>query len=186
MIIPIPINSLRRITLRSILFGVSMLAWSLWFGATIAVFVFVKHFFAVFPKDVAGTAANAMFNSFAHYELALAGIALLSSGLLLVSYPTTKWVLVLGCLVLSSGMAVTVALGLIPMMNALIDEGKQHSPEFIKLHVKSMIAMTLQSGMLLLTGAVMLMGDQTPEIRNQKSESNPNPQTRSGRMFVDG
>jgi hypothetical protein len=92
---------------------------------------------------------------------------------------------VLGCLVLTAGMAVTVALGLMPMMDALIDEGKQHSPEFIQLHVKSMIAMTMQTAMLLVTGAVMA-GSGKPETRNPKSESNPKPQTRNGRMFVDG
>jgi len=164
MLLPIRLTAqlIGRVTLRGTLTGITLLAWALWFGATIAVFVFVKHFFAVFPHEMAGTAANAMFNSFANYELILAGTSLLSSGMLLVTYPTARWVLILGFLILTAGMAVTVALGLIPMMDALIDQGKQHSPEFIKLHVKSMVAMTLQSVMLLLTGGLMLSGAQSP------------------------
>ena len=149
-------------SLRSLLLGISLMSWALWFGATIAVFVFVKHFFKVFPHDVAGTAANAMFNSFAKYELILAGVMLLSSGMMLVSYPTPKAALILGCVVLTAGMAVTVALGLIPIMDSLIDQGKQHSPEFIKLHVKSMIAMALQSGMLVLVGGMLLSSVNQP------------------------
>jgi len=160
---------------RNLLIWITSLAWALWLGATIAVFVFVKHFFRVFPHDEAGTAANAMFNSFAHYELVLAGISLLSSGMLVVSYPSVRWVLVLGCLILTGGMAVTVALGLIPMMDSLIDQGKQHSPEFIRLHVKSMIAMTLQTAMLVITGAAMATG--STNSRNQASSENSNGQT---------
>jgi hypothetical protein len=161
-----------RLTPKHLLLYITLLAWALWFGATIAVFVFVKHYFAVFPHDQAGICANAMFNSFAKYELALAGISLMSTGLLMVSYPTVRWVLVLGCLILTSGMAVTVALGLIPMMDALLDQGKQHSPEFIKLHVKSMIAMSMQTGMLLLVGIMLItaLDFPTPPAMNGKTE----------------
>jgi hypothetical protein len=188
MILPIRLATrlLGVVTLRGALTGIALLTWALWLGATIAVFVFVKHFFAVFPHEVAGTAVNAMFNSFARYEMALAGALLLSSGLLLVCYPSVRWILVLGCVVLTAGMAVTVGLGLIPMMDALIEQGRQHSPAFIKLHVKSMIAMTMQTGMLLVTGTVLLVKSNKLEAGEEKSGVRPRFKGRNGRMFVDG
>jgi hypothetical protein len=174
-----------RMTLRDTLAKLTLLAWALWLGAMITAFVLGTVFFAAFSRDLAGPAANAMFHTYSKVGLVLAGICLLSTGMLLVTYPNARWVLVLGCLVLTTGMAITVALGLMPMMDALIDEGKQHSPEFIKLHVKSMIAMTMQTGMLLVTGAALL-GKSKKFEATEPADETQHFKSRNGRMFAEG
>jgi hypothetical protein len=134
----------------------TLTTWALWLGGTIATFVIGLHFFKVLPHDQAGAAANAMFHAFGKYELMLTAVAILGSGILLVNYPAKSYVLLVGVFVLAGGMVVAVALGLMPRMDSLIADGRQHEPEFIKLHVKSMIAMTIQAGLLLLSGGIIL------------------------------
>jgi hypothetical protein len=136
---------------------VAVLAWALWLGGTIATLVIGKHLFSVLPHDaVAGPAANAMFHVFGVYELVLTGICIVVSSFLLVTYPSKGFLLLLAVFILAAGMVITVALGFMPAMDALIDQQKQHSPEFIKMHVKSMIAMTIQAVLLLLTAPVLM------------------------------
>jgi hypothetical protein len=134
----------------------TLTTWALWLGGTIATFVIGLHFFKVMPHDQAGPAANAMFHAFGNYELILAGLALIMSSVLLVSYPAKSYLVLVGAFVLAGGMVVAVVLGLMPHMDSLIADGQQQSPEFIKYHVKSMIAMTIQSGLLLLSGGILL------------------------------
>jgi len=142
--------------------------WALWLGGTIIVFVFGVRFQALLSDAVFREAVRAMFQIFSHYELILAGLVLLSAGMLLVSYPSKAAVLLLGCLILAGGMAVTVSLGLMPRMEMLRAEGKTQMTEngkpteFARLHGKSMIAMTIQACLLLLTGAVVMKLDTSP------------------------
>ena len=99
----------------------------------------------------------AMFHIFGRYELALAGVALLATGLLLVTFPSKGFVMILASLVMAGGMAVTFSLGLTPRMEALRQQEKQTTPEFKKLHGKSMIAMMGQSILLLVAGAAIVL-----------------------------
>jgi hypothetical protein len=141
--------------MKSALVFVTFLGWALWFGGTIAVFVFGTDFFQSLPRPIAGEAAHAMFQVFAKYELILAGVCLLGSGLSLVLYPSKVAVILVGCLVLAGGMAVTVALGLMPLMESLRQQGLSGSDEWKKLHGKSMGAMAMQALVLLGTGWVI-------------------------------
>ncbi len=129
--------------------------WALWFGGTIATFVFGLNLFHTHP-DIAGAANSSMFVVFSRYELILAGIAVLATGMLLVTYPAKTPLAILAALIVAGGMAITVSLGLIPHMEALREQGKQHTDEFKKYHGKSMMAMTMQSAMLLLGGAAIV------------------------------
>ena len=96
-----------------------------------------------------------MFHVFAKYELGLTATTILACGLLLVTYPSKWLVLLLGVLVLAGGMVILVALGFMPAMDSLLAEGKH--AEYLKLHIKSMIAMTIQSGLLVLGGAILML-----------------------------
>ena len=151
--------------------------WALWLGSTIVVFVFGIRFRAILSDASFHDAARAMFQIFSHYELILAGLVLLSSGFLLVSYPSKAAVLLLGCLILAGGMAVTVSLGLMPRMETLRAEGKTQMiedgkpTEYAKLHRKSMIAMTIQAGLLLLTGVVVMKLDSSAVMKKPLEES---------------
>ncbi len=142
--------------MKSALVFLVFIAWALWFGGTISVFVFVTDFSKVLPAATFHEAAHATFQVFAKYELVLAAVCLLGAGMLLVFFPSKVSVFLVGCMVLAGGMAVTVALGLMPMMEVLRNEGKSGSAEWNKLHGKSMGAMTMQAAVLLLTGWVVL------------------------------
>jgi hypothetical protein len=144
--------------MRYLLFLVTLLAWALWFGGTIATFVFGLNLFHTFQANpsIAGQAASAMFLVFGKYELILAAIALGCTSLLLVTYPSPRLILLLAAIIFAGGIAMTFALGLSPQLEILRQQGKSHSPEFIRLHGKSMILMTLQSTVLLLTAPLLL------------------------------
>jgi hypothetical protein len=144
--------------MKSALIITLIVVWGLWFGGTISTFVFAKYYFAVFPHDVAGESASAMFDVFAKYELVLAGVSLLLSGVLLAGYPKGWTILLLLVMIMACGMVVAVALGFIPAMDRLRLDGQQHTPGFIKLHVKSMIAMSIQSVLLLIVGVLLPVG----------------------------
>jgi hypothetical protein len=155
--------------MRSFLNLITLLAWSLWFGATIATFVFGLNFFHAFQNNptLAGQAASSMFHVFGTYELILAAITLAATSLLLVSYPSPRLLPVLAVLILASGLAMTFALGLSPRIETLRLQGQTHSEEFRKLHGKSMILMTLQSTIQLITAPLLLRAQK----QNEKPET---------------
>jgi hypothetical protein len=147
--------------MRYALFLTVAVAWALWFGATIATFVFALNLFHTHPS-IAGEANSAMFVVFGTYELVLAAIAIAATGLLLVTWPSKPLVVLVGILVFSGAVGMFGALGFTPRMEILRTQGKQHTDEFKRLHGKSMIAMTAQSGMLLACGAVLIVAIGTP------------------------
>ncbi|HSV15959.1 MAG TPA: DUF4149 domain-containing protein [Tepidisphaeraceae bacterium] len=142
--------------MRFLLHLLATVAWALWFGATIATFVFALHLFHTHP-DIAGEANSAMFVVFGTYELILAGVAIAAAGMLLVSYPSKPVVILIAWLVFTGAIGMFSALGLTPRMEILRTQNKQHTDEFKRLHGRSMIAMTAQSGMLLICGAALIV-----------------------------
>jgi len=87
-----------------------------------------KHLFNALPHDIAGPAANAMFHVFGNYELILCALAIILTAALLVTSPSKGLLLMLGLFILAAGMTVAFTLGFIPLMDALIQQGKQSSP----------------------------------------------------------
>jgi len=151
--------------MRYLLCLIVTVAWALWFGATIATFVFALNLFHT-HADIAGEANSAMFVVFGKYELVLAGIAIAAAGMLLVSYPTKAAVILVAWLVFTGAIATFGALGFTPRMEILRTQGKQHSDEFKRLHGQSMITMTTQSAMLLLSGAILLVAVDQKDARS--------------------
>jgi len=98
-----------------------------------------------------------MFVVFGTYELILAGVAIAAAGMLLVSYPSKPVVILIAWLVFTGAIGMFSALGLTPRMEILRTQNKQHTDEFKRLHGRSMIAMTAQSGMLLICGAALIV-----------------------------
>jgi hypothetical protein len=142
--------------MRFLLHLIVTVAWALWFGATIATFVFALNLFHTHPT-IAGEANSAMFVVFGKYELILAAITIAAAGMLLVNYPSKPVVILIAWLVFTGAIGMFGALGLTPRMEILRTQNKQHTDEFRHLHGKSMIAMTVQSGMLLLCGAAIIV-----------------------------
>jgi hypothetical protein len=142
--------------MKSLLIFITFVAWALWFGGSIAIFVFGSYFQKTLPPETFHASASALFHIFSKYELSLAAISLVSSGLWMVFYPSKWSVVLVGCIVLAGGMTVTFALGLMPAMDALLDEGKRDSMQFKTLHGKSMVALLMQSVVLLFNGWLLL------------------------------
>jgi len=160
--------------MRYLLCLTATVAWALWFGATIATFVFALNLFHT-HHDIAGEANSAMFLVFGKYELILAGIAIAAAGMLLVNYPTKPAVILVAWLVFTGAIATFGALGFTPRMEILRTQGKQQSDEFKRLHAQSMITMTTQSAMLLLSGAILLVAVQKKDASSSSIALNHAP-----------
>jgi hypothetical protein len=135
-----------------------LVAWALWLGCTGAMFVFAPYLFHRFGihSDIAKSAANALFIVFGRYELCLAGLTVLATGMLLINFGN-KWTpLLLLALICAAGIAVTTTLGFTPLMESLRAQGRTDSLPFQRLHKKSVIAMTIQLAVLMASGGLIL------------------------------
>ena len=152
-----------------------LLSWGLWIGATLATFVFGLHLFHT-HADVAPVANSAMFEVFALYELPLAGIAIVSTGLILVTFRCKPAIGLLLVLILAGGLAVTAGLGFTPAMESLRLQGKGHSKQFMRLHMKSVITMSAEA--LMLMGAGVLL----PVTLNAPTGRKSDPSAKAGTL----
>ncbi len=96
---------------------------------------------------------------------------ILSMGTLVVVTPSKGSVVLLGGLILAGGMAVTFALGLIPQMESLRQQGLSQGVQFQKLHTKSSRLISMQTGLLLVLGAGMALMVETEETDPETGDS---------------
>ena len=131
------------------------LAWALWFGGLMTVFVLVNHLFAV-DRPTAVVAAPRMFLAFERYQLFLAAVALIATvawrlmdqrGLL-----TTLFVF----FAVASVGAIVNAVVITPKLEALRKAGESSGPQFRALHGQSMATFTLEAVALLIAGAFLI------------------------------
>jgi Domain of unknown function (DUF4149) len=148
------LRQLNRMPAKMILIWATLVAWALWLGGIIAVFVFGSYFRRALPDDVFHQAAHAMFHVFGYYEVIVCSVALLGSSVLLVSYPSKQSVLLLAIIVLTWGMMIAFTMGMLPAMDWYLEQGNQ--AVFLKLHIKSMIALAIQAVLLLIAGVIIL------------------------------
>ena len=142
--------------MRYALLLVATVAWALWFGGTIATFVFGLYFFHHLPYDTFGAAVDAMFVVWSKYQMGVAGVGLLAAGLLMVTYPSRWTIGLVACSIGAIAMAITFGLGLLPIMAGLRKQGLAQSPEFMALHARSVAVQMVQAAILLGTGALLL------------------------------
>jgi hypothetical protein len=140
--------------MRTLLAIVTLVAWSLWFGGSVAMFIFVQTLFRN-NRAVAIEAAPMMFRVFAMYQIVLAGVAVISVGIWRLAskravLTTTFWLLALA----SAGVVATGAY-ITPRMERMRLQGQSSSPEFRKLHGVSMVVYLGQTGVLLVTGMLL-------------------------------
>jgi hypothetical protein len=151
------------------LFAVAVtLAWALWFGGLITLFLAVTSLFDTFSADraLAGTAAAGIFRRFESYQLFLAAVAVVAAALWRVSDPVVsprRRTIVLMLLALSAGMALVSTFVVSNRIENLRQNGLTDTPEFRRLHGLSMTAysaesLTLLVAGLLLPGAFVLRG----------------------------
>jgi len=146
-------------------------AWALWLGGLMALFLFVSHLFKV-DRPTAVVAAPQIFDYFEKYQLVLAAVGLVSVfGWRMVE--RRGWLIgIFTCFALAAVGAVVVAAVITPPMQRLRVAGESSGPQFKKLHGQSM--MIFSSEVLLLTVAgAMLPAALTPSRRQTAPGSDP-------------
>jgi hypothetical protein len=146
---------------------VLVLAWGVWFGAIVMVFVTVTSLFETFAdqKHLAGAAAAGVFRRFDWLHLIAAAVAVLANGawLNLGDTGSGRRTALVVAFALATGLAVTSTLAISPRIDNLRQNGLVDTPEFRKLHGISMglysaEAVSLLVAGLLLPGAIGIAG----------------------------
>ena len=138
---------------------VLLLAWGLWFGAIVMVFVAVTSLFTTFEdqRAVAGAAAAGIFRRFEVLQVIAAGVALLATIALWLRASRAKGTrVILMAVVIATAGAITSATVITPQIDALRRAGEpSSSARFKSLHRKSSTLYTIQAGWLLTTGLLL-------------------------------
>ena len=138
-------------------FGLSFLtalAWALWLGGLMTLFLTVTRLFAV-NRPNAIVAAPQMFITFEAYQLWLAMVALLASAIWRLREPRSSLTALFFLFALTSIVAMIQSVFISPKMHRLRELGQSSGPEFMALHGKSMIHYTMEAALLMVAGFVL-------------------------------
>ncbi len=143
--------------MRYVLSLVTLLAWGLWFGGLMTLFLAVQTIFGRFSPDrqTAGTAAAGVFGAFERYQLLLAGVAIIGCAAWRLVQRSNLVSLVCGLMLLAAMGALTSTMGISPRIEAMREAHQTDTPEFRKLHGQSMMVYASQAGILGLAGIVL-------------------------------
>jgi len=130
------------------------LAWALWIGGLLALFIFVSTLFRN-DREIAVQAAPQLFVAFQQYHLILAAIALVAIVAWRIVAPARMVLVMFVLLGLAACCGVAVAIWIIAPMEKLRMEGLGGSPEFKRLHGMSMMLYVGQAGLLLINGIIL-------------------------------
>ena len=134
---------------------VVVLAWGLWFGAIVMVFVTVTSLFSTFAdqRQVAGAAAAGVFKRFEALELGAAAVALIAAVLVRRHVPTRAAITVISLLLAAALGAAYTGVVLTPELDSLRNSGPgTDSDRFRSLHGLSSAIYLVQAFLLLATG----------------------------------
>src|SRR5687767_3591883 len=131
--------------MRMILAMVTMVAWALWFGGSVAMFLFVQALFRN-NRSVAIEAAPMIFRTFAIYQIVLAGVAVIGAGAWRSPTKRAALTVVVWLLALASVGVVTTGALITPRMERMRMQGQSSAPEFRKMHGMSMVVYLSQTG----------------------------------------
>ena len=132
----------------------TLLAWGLWLGGLITLFLCVITMFA-HNRSLAADIAPQLFVNFERYQLILAAVALTSAVVWRVISKNllVNWVFLLLCL--SSLGAIASPLYFSKQMEVLRQEGKTSSARFDALHRQSEWVYTSEAGLLVMCGVAL-------------------------------
>src|SRR6476619_3294704 len=119
------------------------LAWALWFGGLITLFLAVTSLFDTFAPDrhLAGTAAAGIFRRFEFYQLGLAAVAVVAAALWRMSEPHVsplRRTVVLALLASAAGMALVSMFAVSNRIENLRQNRLTDTAGFRRLHGLSM------------------------------------------------
>jgi hypothetical protein len=148
------------------------LAWGLWFGGLVMLFISVTSLFHTFAdqRDVAATAASGLFHSFDSYRLIVAAAALVATFVWRVAGGASRLKTAVFTLFALAVIAATCSAVLItPKIERLAAAGRTNSPDFRRLHGASMGVYLVET--LFVAGAGMLLPWGTQANRDTYSTS---------------
>jgi Domain of unknown function (DUF4149) len=145
----------------------TLLAWALWLGGLITLFICVITLFS-HNRTLAVDSAPVLFVNFERYQLILAAVALTCTVVWRVMSKNLVLNLVFLLLCLSSLGAIASPLYFSKQMERLREEGKTNSPKFEALHRQSEWVYTSEATLLLISGLPLFVA-----LRR----ANPAPQT---------
>src|SRR4051812_31882861 len=140
--------------MRSVFAFVALLAWALWLGGLVTLFVCVSTLFRT-DRAIATQAAPQLFVAFERYQLIVAAFALTSTFAWRVSSRITLLNMAFFLLGLSALGAVASPMYFTRRMEALREEGKINTPEFKTLHGRSFVVYTGEVIVLLMGGVAL-------------------------------
>ena len=143
--------------MRRVLFTIVTLAWGLWFGGLIVLFMTVTSLFKTFASrhDLAGQAAAQIFRTFNAYQLALAAIALLATFAWRVFGPPRLKAALFTLFAIATVGGCVITIYLAPQMQRLQAQGLTTSSAFGRLHEYSMLAYLVETIALLMAGLLL-------------------------------
>ena len=135
---------------------IATIAWALWFGALIALFVFVLTLFHN-NREIAVQAAPQLFVAYQRYHLILAAVALAATVGWRIAAPSKLVIASFVLLAIAACCGVAVAMWIVGPMEALRLAGLGGSDEFKRLHGRSMMFFTAQAALLLVNRIVIAL-----------------------------
>jgi hypothetical protein len=126
---------------------ITLLAWALWLGGLITLFILAIKLFNS-DRALAMQTVPILFHSFEIYQLALAGVTLGSAII-------WKRPLLITLLAFAAAGAVATPTLITPRMDEIRLHGDVNSPEFGKLHGVSMMVYLSNAGLLALAGLAL-------------------------------
>ena len=138
-------------------FGLSLLttiAWGLWFGGMVGLFVFVSYLF-VADRPTAVVAAPRMFAVFERYQLILAAAALIACAAWRMVDRRGVITALFAAFALAAVGVVLSATVIRPPMERLREQGESSGTEFHRLHKVSERVYSAQAVVLLIGGIIL-------------------------------
>jgi hypothetical protein len=151
---------------------VAHLAWALWLGGMIALFVFVTTLFNG-DRAVAMQAAPRMFVVFQKYQLILAAIALAATVGCRIAAPSKSIVAVFVFFAAAACSAAAVSIWILPRMEQLRSLGESSSPQFGRLHGESMMLYLAEMVLLLIGGIILMLAMRAPQPERSPRTAGP-------------
>lgn len=127
------------------------LAWALWLGGIICLFIVVSDLFKI-DRTTAIVAAPRMFFQLQKFELLFAAVALLSAAGLRLKEPRAALNALFALLAVATIGLVIMAAVIMPKLEKLRLAGESSGPQFRAVHGQSMALHTLQAAALLGAG----------------------------------
>ena len=159
-----------------------LLLWGLWFGGTIALFIFVVSLFR-HDRPLAIQGAPILFITFERYQLILGATLLALSGAWIIAEKSRPKMLFLVALMAASTAAVVSSTVITPKIMELRRTNRVETQEFKTAHGRSMMVYSSEEVMLLIAGIVLaaeigrgasgnrkLEGAETQPLQTQRAQ----------------